>query len=243
MNVMKAEPGTLRKMNERRVMNTIRIHGALSRTDIQRELNLALPTVSRIVDALIELNMVEEIGILETSMGRPPIMVRINPGGAHAIGVDVGRKMTRLVYVNLLGERTHEAHFPTEYVDTPEKLVHFLGESINEQGASLRVIGIGIAAPGSTNPHPTTPRGDMDERPDHHWHHEPLIGMIRSKLNVPAWIENDANAAVLGEMWFGVGQSAQHLVFVLADEGLGAGIALNGSIYHGENNEGGKSVV
>ena len=237
---MKADPGTLRKINERRIMNAIRVHGMLSRSDVQRELNLALPTVSRIVDALIERDWVVERGVVETSMGRPPVMVQVNPQGAYAIGVDLGRLVSRIACVNLIGQVVYEEHFPTYQVDTAVSLVDRLETVVRTQCRGKHVVGVGIAAPGSHNPHPSISRGDIDERPDHHWHHEPLSEMIESRLHLRTWVENDANAAVLGEMWFGVGQAVKHLLFVLADVGIGAGIAVNGSIYHGENNGAGE---
>lgn len=237
---MKADPGTLRKINERRIMNAIRVHKMLSRSDVQRELSLALPTVSRIVDALIERKWVVERGVVETSMGRPPIMVQINPEGAYAIGVDLGRTVSRIACVNLIGQVTYEEHFPTFQVDTADALLDRLEKLVLSECRGKNVVGVGIAAPGSHNPHPSISRGDVDERHDHHWHHEPLREMIETRLHLPAWVENDANAAVLGEMWFGVGQSVKHLLFVLADVGIGAGIAVNGSIYHGENNGAGE---
>ena len=238
---MRLQPAILRKLNERRVLNTIRIRKMLSRTDIQRELNLTLPTISRIVDGLIEQSWVREVGIGDTLMGRPPMLVEINPEPTVAIGVELGRLFIRIVYVNLLAEILYEEQIPAHSLQGVEELTNYIVQSISKHNLKLKdIIGIGMAAPGSKNPHPGHPQRILDNEPDHHWQKDALAEKIQEQLGLPAWMENDANAAVLGEMWFGVGNSASHLVFVYADEGLGAGIAVNGSIYRGENNVAGE---
>ena len=54
---------------------------------------------------------------------------------------------------------------------------------------------------------------------------------FEKRLNVPTFVENDANAAVLGEKWLGLDRDVKHLVYMFS--GVGVGIIINGELYRG----------
>lgn len=209
----------------------------MSRADLQRELNMTMPTVSRIVDSLMEQDWVLEKGYGDATIGRPPVMLEINPRSPVAIGIEMGREYVRLVMVNLLADVLYQETVPLENVPDAQCLVNYIEATIKHQGLHLdAVIGVGIAAPGAKDPHPEQPKRLMVYELHHHWHLDQIETLLAEQLGIPAWMENDANAAVLGELWFGAGKLVRHLLFVYSDEGLGAGIAVNGTLYQGENN-------
>ncbi|GGJ00572.1 sugar kinase [Alicyclobacillus cellulosilyticus] len=227
---MKVLPTVLRKVNERRVLNVIRMRGRVSRPEIGMETGLTQPTVIRIVDALLEQGWLREVGYAESSMGRPPKLVEVNPHTPVAVGVELGRLRVRVAFVNLLGEIRQYHEVDADEIDGVRALVEHVARWIEAYGYRMEdVIGVGLAAPSFPN---------SDEFRD--WHQEPVVDAIESELGMTAWLENDANAAVLGEMWFGLGQEARHLVFVLSEIGVGAGIAVNGSIYKGDHDAAGE---
>lgn len=240
---MRVRPSILRKLNERRVLNAFRMGKTVSRTDIQRSLKLTMPTVSKIVDELIERGWVTEVGVAESTLGRPAKMLEINLRPTVAIGVHLGLSYVRIACVNLLGEVLHECQTPADEVRVTEHLLAYIEQTIARFDVSMDgVMGIGMAAPGSRNPHPALPQRarEIDKHSNHHWHGLGLDSAVSARFGVPVWMDNDANAAALGEMWFGAGRNANHLIFVFSDEGLGAGIGINGSIYRGENNVAGE---
>ncbi|MCY0875737.1 MAG: ROK family transcriptional regulator [Firmicutes bacterium] len=240
---MRVEASILRKLNERRVLNAIRVGKTVSRADIQRKLSITMPTVSKIVDELITQGWVMEVGTGDFTLGRPPVMLEINPSSAVAIGIDIGRFCIRVVSVNLLAQVIAQKETSVEDIGTVDELLSRVDLMLVSMGVDPSgVLGIGIASPGSRNPHPDSPQrpGTLDEHIAHRWHRAALDEYFTRRYGVPSWMENDANAAVLGEIWFGSAQSCNHLVFVFADEGLGAGIAVNGSIYTGESNVAGE---
>lgn len=239
--VVKVQPATLRKLNERRVLNCLRVNKTLSRADIQRELNTTMPTVSRIVDTLIAQGWVRETGYGDSAMGRPPVMLEINPTSPVAVGIEVGRETVRLVMVNLVAEVLHRSHWPLAAIDSAESLVTALGEFIKGCDVPLdQVLGVGIGAPGARDPHPELPKRLMDDETHHHWQRDRVEQLVMERLRLPAWIDNDANAAVLGELWFGSQRQQRNIVFVYADAGVGAGVAVDGTVYSGENNSAGE---
>jgi glucokinase len=66
------------------------------------------------------------------------------------------------------------------------------------------------------------------------WDEFPLADYISSEFQVPVFIDNDANLAALGEWAFGVGKNTTSLLYVQISTGIGGGIVLDGSIWHGE---------
>lgn len=240
---MRVQPSILRRLNERRVMNAIRLGGTVSRADINRSLKLTMPTVSKIVDDLIRQGWVRETGIAESPLGRPPMMLEIDPHGAMAVGIDLGVSRARIVCVNLLAEVVREDEVSSDAIPDKEALLMFIDRALDVFGVDRKlIIGMGLAAPGSPNPRPSEPQRPqyLDEHPMHRWQRDGIDRLLTGHFEVPAWVENDANAAVLGEMWFGEGSNAGHLLFVIDDAGVGAGIAVNGSIFRGEHNVAGE---
>lgn len=240
---MKVQPSILRKLNERRVLNAIRIGKTVSRTDVNRSLNLTMPTVGKIVDNLMAQDFVREVGTADIAMGRPPMLLEINPQSIVAVGIDLGRTEIRTVCVNLLADVIHERTASLGDIHTSVQLMDHVEQTLNDLGIDRStLLGIGFAAPGSRNPHPEKPQRirEQDLERHHHWHRASLEADITRRFGLPCWFENDTNAAVLGEMWFGRRQDDRYMVFVLADEGLGAGIAVDGQIYRGEYNVAGE---
>src|SRR5262249_20283330 len=65
------------------------------------------------------------------------------------------------------------------------------------------------------------------------WEHLPLKDLIEQRCGIPTILDNDANAAALGEASFGAGIGERNLVYVGLGRGIGGGILINGAIYHG----------
>ena len=99
-----------------------------------------------------------------------------------------------------------------------------------EAHPQARVVGIGMCAPGPLDPKagivigPPTLAG---------WHNVPLIDILSRQFGLPVRLENDANAAALGEWRFGAGRGADSMVFVTVSTGIGGGVIGDGRIYHG----------
>jgi glucokinase len=66
----------------------------------------------------------------------------------------------------------------------------------------------------------------------------PLVSMIQGEFAVPVCLENDANAAALGEAYGGAAKGCDHSVFITLGTGVGGGIIINGAVYAGFNDLG-----
>jgi glucokinase len=109
--------------------------------------------------------------------------------------------------------------------DTMLDLVH---ELIEEAGQAPTTIGVSFGGP-------VYAREGLVRRSFHTpgWENTPLIEWLQAELNVQAVVDNDANAAALGEFRFGAGQGSRHILYVTISTGIGGGWILNGRPYGG----------
>lgn len=152
---------------------------------------------------------------------------------AAALAIDLGGTQLRAAMVSSTGGILSFAVEPTRAQNGPEAIIAqivALLEEIVRQNPGQVPVGIGIAAPGPLDPKagmviaPPTLRG---------WHNVPLAKIIGQRFSAPVWLENDANAAALGEWRFGAGRGVDSMVFVTVSTGIGGGVIADGRILHG----------
>ena len=103
-------------------------------------------------------------------------------------------------------------------------------ERVRARAAGRRIVGLGVGAPGPLDPiagisiAPPTLAG---------WHDVPLARLLQQRLGTPVGVENDANAAALGEWRFGAGRDTRSMVFVTVSTGIGGGVIADGRLLHG----------
>lgn len=150
-----------------------------------------------------------------------------------ALAFDLGGTELRAALVGDGGKLLAFASMPTRARDGPNAVIEqiaMLAEKICSDVPDAKPLGIGIGAPGPLDPvagiltAPPTLSG---------WREVPLARLLQDRLNLPVRLENDANAAALGEWRFGAGRGAASLVFVTVSTGIGGGVISDGRIMHG----------
>jgi glucokinase len=151
------------------------------------------------------------------------------------IGVDLGGTNLRSALVNRNGDVSAKAKEPTGASEGHAKVVLKLIENIKGQRdralrRGVRVAAVGVGAPGVI--HADT--GVVVKSPNFpDWNNLPLKKELEAALSLPVSVENDANAAALGEQWRGAGQGLASMIFLTLGTGVGGGIVLDGRIWSG----------
>ena len=78
------------KINQSIIFNYLRENGPISRAKISKDLKISAPTVSRVIEKLLENNYVFEIKKIETKSGRRPTLIALNEGRGFVLGIDLG---------------------------------------------------------------------------------------------------------------------------------------------------------
>lgn len=98
------------------------------------------------------------------------------------------------------------------------------------------VIGIGIASPGPLN----SEEGIIIETPNLPFKNFPLKNTVEKATGIKTFIDNDANAAALGESLFGAGKEVENLIYITVSTGIGGGIIINKKLYRGKTGNAGE---
>jgi predicted NBD/HSP70 family sugar kinase len=224
---------TIRDINRQIVLNYIRERGPISRADIARETELQRSTVSLIVEDLVIEGLVEELGIGESTGGRPPNLLRLRADGPMAVGVDITIPHTTVATCNLLGQVLQREQFPTDPSadETLRRVIRVVREFKRQSGD--KVEGVGVVVPGQVD----YATGMATYIPYFDWRDVEIAKKISAATGLRVSVDNDANAAALAELWLGrpdIGRVRDFLV-VLVHEGVGTGMVFDGQVYRGRN--------
>ncbi|MTI80510.1 MAG: ROK family protein [Firmicutes bacterium] len=153
----------------------------------------------------------------------------------YVIGVDLGGTKILTILAAMSGNISAEIKLPTEAQDGPEKVIERILESIAtvQQQCGVEPANLVAVALGVPGPELDTKQGVVHFSNNLNWHGVPLKEMLQNRLQVPVYIENDANAAALGEYAFGAANASGDMVYITVSTGVGGGIIINGQIYHG----------
>jgi len=217
------------------ILEVVRKNGPISRTDISKLTELNIVTVSNYVNHYIKKGLVVEGDLDESTGGRKPVLVELNPKAGYIVGV--GLNMMSMVGVlvdleiNVVTELKRE-RLPDNSEQVIQQMVDLAAEIIQKAEIDKsRIVGVGVGVPGIIDERGRTIRwpqslGDKDISIC-----TSIKDTFEKKLGIPAFVENDANAAVLGEKWLGLDRDVRHMVYMFS--GVGCGILINEEIYRG----------
>jgi glucokinase-like ROK family protein len=225
----------MRNINRSAILDVIREHSPISRSQIAERLGLSLPTVMRIVDDLIKADLVRPFGKPESSGGRPRPLLAFNAQGYAVIGVDLGGTKLFGTVADLAGHIQNEVYVPWGADGTAESVERLCGLIVKllhaPRPAGQKIRGIGVGAPGVT----LGDEGIVTYAPSLGWRDLPLKEILCKRFRHPTFVENDVNLAALGEWGFGAGKGSRDVVCIAIGTGIGAGIILDGTLFRGHN--------
>ena len=235
-----ATASLMRSINRSVILDLIRQNSPIARSAIARRLDVSLPTVMRIVEELIEEDLVRLYGRSEPSGGRPRPLLEFNGSAYAVVGVDLGGTKMFGTVADLAGHVQHEITInrgddgPSEPLERLCELIQKLLEA--PRPLEQRIRGVGIGAPGIT----LSQEGIVTWAPSLGWRNLPLKEIITDRFHIPVFVENDVNLAALGEWGFGAGRGARSLVCITVGTGIGAGIVIGGGLHRGHNQAAGE---
>ncbi|MFA6598309.1 MAG: ROK family protein [Ignavibacteriaceae bacterium] len=150
------------------------------------------------------------------------------------LGIEIGGTNTSFGLVDILGNCFVESRIPTRLNESPESLFERLFKKFNkiykEKSGEYELLGIGIGAP-SANYY----KGTVEYSSNLNWVYVNIKDMVKKYYDLPIVIANDANAAALGEMKFGVAKKMKNFIQLTLSRGFGSGIVVDGNILYGSD--------
>ncbi|MBV7509007.1 ROK family transcriptional regulator [Bacillus sp. sid0103] len=225
----------IKSLNKKRVLQCILEHAPISRAEISGKINISKPTVSLLVDELINENWVLEKGIGESTSqgGRRPIQLYYNEKAAYIIGTDIGGTKVKTVICDLQGKIISSSSFQTNHY-LHSGLLKQIAKEIDSmvkkfQIDSQRILGMGAGVPGITD----RLGGVILEAPSLNWVRYPFIAEANRYFSFPVYVDNDVNVAALGEQWLGNAKNKENVLYIAVGTGIGSGIIIHNQLYRG----------
>ena len=207
------------------------------RRDMAQALGLTPATITNASQELIGLGLIAECDDAKTEQRSVPLC--IDPTGAYAIGINMGR--TGLgVGVADLGGRIQRYVSQPWLVSEPDTVVAFLAETINTimRQTSVdptRMIGVGIGVAGMVDVDQSIVRSHTGLN----WRQVALGPRLADRLGWEIQVANNVQALALAESMYGVATAVDNFALVYVSTVTGAGIVMGGELYQGERSTAG----
>ena len=232
----------VRLYNERLVLSLIRRHGSLPKADIARMTGLSPQTISIIMNQLEADGLLTRGNAQRGRVGQPSVPYSLNPGGAFAFGLKVGRRSVDLYLIDFVGEVKAKLRQTYPY-PTPQGVREFAIAGLARLQAGLpadtiaRISGLGIAAPyemWTWAEEIGAPREDIEA-----WKDVDIRADLARVCTWPVYFSNDITAACAAELMFGNGADYIDYLYVFIGSFIGGGLVLDGHLFPGRTRNAG----
>lgn len=230
----------LRRHNRALILELIRTRGPVSRAQLARIGRLGTPAVMQITEELKSKGLIREAGAGPSTGGRRPTLLGLVPDAHCALGLSIGTRTLRAVATDLNANVQERVSRPSDMGEGPEALLERIREVLKDIIQSCpnklgEVLGIGLALP--------APILNLEESsevlfspPSYPGWGELQIGkLIEDEFGLPVLLDNDANAAAMGEHLFGAGRGVRDMFYLIAHRGVGGAAITDGVLYRGAN--------
>ena len=239
MSLSSSSAGTqnlVRKFNTAVVLDVLRQRAPISRAEVAACTGLNRSTISSIVGSLLSEGLVQETTLQADRIGRPGMLLTLSPAGGFAVGMQIGVDFLSVVVTDFVANVLWRQRVPSDPAAGQSAILERafeLTQAACDEGRArgLRPLGIGVGVPGLVE----LPSGVVRLALNLGWKNAPLRQMWADRFGLPVFVENDGNAAALGEYYFGVARGVNALVCLNADVGLGAGILVGGKLFRGSH--------
>ncbi|WP_028544663.1 ROK family protein [Paenibacillus taiwanensis] len=219
------------------LFHRIRRKHEIAKNDLLADSGLTVSTLTRVLEELVTLGLIEESGFGASTGGRRPILYRVRADYGYSLGLDISRVSSRLVLLDLAGNKLDTCVWEMNEDTTPEKLIQEVVKQIKvwideHQLKTEHVIGLGVGAVG-----PLHRFKGVIEEPEWFaapgWKHVPIVKELERELCFPVLLDNGANAAIIAESWANRAKNVQHMLYVHAGIGLRSAMMSDGKLIYG----------
>lgn len=215
-------------------MEVLLKEGPTSRAALAKKTGLSKQTMSEVIRALEEGGWVRVNGMISGKVGRSAVTYEVAEDGGYAIGIDLGATTLRIAIVSVTGTIIEEGEFAVGGKAGADLVAHLnacVSKVVAASAVPLEKLLLGaVATPGVIDPEtgtllmaPNMPGTDSIN----------LIEELSQAIGCPVIIENDVNAAVLGESWKGVSAGISNAAFIMLGTGIGLGMLIDGKLIKG----------
>ncbi len=229
-----SEAGSKNALTKKNIIRFYINSGSSTIAELAKELDLSVPTTTKLIGELIEDGFVQDFGKQETDGGRRPNLYGLNPDSGYFVGVDVKRFRINIALLNFKGDVVkYKDSVPYRMENTMEALDDlcdiirdFIAENADD---TEKMLCVGINVSGRVNP------GSGYSYSYFYFEEKPLVQLIEERVGLGCFIDNDSRAMAYGEYISGVAKGERSMIFINIGWGIGVGIVLDGKMYYGKS--------
>ena len=225
------------------ILEQIRSSVRISRVELAEKTGFTEATISTVVRRIIEEGLVVEAGYSESTGGKRRTLLDIDRSARYGVGVSLARDRITAVVADLAGQPVGTSRRDGADDLEPDlviaRVVEQVDELIEELGIDRdRIVGIGVAGAGPLDAASGTLQG---RQPSPVWRGYALEERLERASGMRVVLDNDATCAALGEHWTdrrGAVPAVSATVYM--DDGIGCGILIDGTVFHGMSSNAGE---
>lgn len=227
----------LKKINKNRIYRFIYEQREIARQDIVTGLSLSLPTVNQNLKELMEQELIQYGGNLESTGGRKAQLIMPIRTAKIAIGLDIRKNYIKIVAIDLFGTVLDYEKYLKTFKQTEEysRYLGYLVDNIIEHNHfdKTKILGVGLAVPGIFD----QTKEYLVKAPSLGVCNYPLV-LLTKFIKYPYSIENDANAGAFTELWNNF--RGENKVYLSVEKGIGGCIIRKDEIESGYHHRAGE---
>ncbi|WP_026820652.1 ROK family transcriptional regulator [Arthrobacter castelli] len=227
----------LHTANRRRIVELLQSAGEMTQAQVSRATGLAPATVSNITRELTSEGVLIAV---DPGVGRKGL--RLAPAAGLVAAIDYGHRHVTVAIADMAHEILAERRSDLETGTSASESLECASLLLEQALADLDVDRFSITAAGMGLPAPIDSRtgevGALSILPG--WVGVDPAKMVSDRLNVPVGVDNDANLGVLAEHLWGAGSGFDNIALLKLSDGVGAGLVLNGALFHGRDGTAGE---
>ncbi len=209
-------------------------NGNFTLPELGKEMELSVPTTTKLVAELIDEGYIIDFGKAETSGGRRPNIYGLNPDSGCFLGVDIKKYRINLAIINFKGEVIESKNSVPFYYENSIESFNSLCQIINDYVESLsipksKILTANVNMSGRIN----TETGHSYSM--YYFNENPITEIFHERIGIHTTIDNDSRAMAFGEYMSGRVGDEKNILFVNCSWGLGLGIIINGNLYYGKS--------
>jgi predicted NBD/HSP70 family sugar kinase len=234
MNIRTSTPPMLRQISVRAAMEILLHEGSTSRADLAKKTGLSKQTMSEVIRTLEESGWVRAKGVVSGKVGRSAVTYEVVPDAGCVIGIDLGANTIRIAIVDIIGNIVEEIETGCDG-RAGEDLLQHVSNLVDSRLKKAKIphskiLLAAVATPGVIDPETGTlslaPNMSEIASMD-------VVKKLQEVLRCDVVIENDVNAAVIGESWKGSGVGLDSVALISLGTGIGLGTLVNGKLMRG----------
>lgn len=219
---------------KRSIIAHMALNGECTLSELTKELHISVPTMTKLVQELVDENIVSNLGKEETPGGRRPNVFGLASSAIYFAGVNVGRDNMYFLITDLQNNIIKEEIDSTfELQDRPQclehictKIEHFIDHCGIDRG---KILGLGVCITGRVNP-------DTGRSYKYFTSSElPIREILEQRIGIRVLLENDTRARCYAEYTCGKSKNESDVIYLHMGRGVAIGVVVDGQLYYGKS--------